>query len=73
MEKSAKKRGLDVVMFEKYAIGTMDHASAITQMRAAQPDWIFATGYINDLILVRKQMNDLGVTAPVLTMMRSGL
>ena len=65
MEKSAKKRGLDVVMFEKYAIGTMDHASAITQMRAAQPDWIFATGYINDLILVRKQMNDLGVTAPV--------
>jgi branched-chain amino acid transport system substrate-binding protein len=68
MEKSAKKRGLDVVMFEKYAIGTMDHASAITQMRAAQPDWIFATGYINDLILVRKQMNDLGVTAPVVTM-----
>ncbi len=68
MEKSAKKRGLDVVMFEKYAIGTMDHASAITQMRAAKPDWIFATGYINDLILIRKQMNDLGVTAPVLTM-----
>ena len=68
MEKWAKKRGLDVVMFEKYAIGTMDHASAITQMRAAKPDWIFATGYINDLILIRKQMNDLGVSAPVLTM-----
>ena len=68
MEKSAKKRNLDVVMFEKYAIGTMDHASAITQMRAAKPDWIFATGYINDLILIRKQMNDLGVTAPVVTM-----
>ena len=68
MEKSAKKRNLDVVMFEKYAIGTMDHASAITQMRAAQPDWIFATGYINDLILIRKQMKDLGVGAPVVTM-----
>ena len=68
MEKSAKKRSLDVVMFEKYAIGTMDHASAITQMRAAKPDWIFATGYINDLILIRKQMNDLGVSAPVVTM-----
>ena len=68
MEKSAKKRNLDVVMFEKYAIGTMDHASAITQMRAAKPDWIFATGYINDLILIRKQMNDLGVSAPVVTM-----
>jgi branched-chain amino acid transport system substrate-binding protein len=68
MEKSAKKRNLNVVMFEKYAIGTMDHASAITQMRAAKPDWIFATGYINDLILIRKQMSDLGVTAPIVTM-----
>jgi branched-chain amino acid transport system substrate-binding protein len=68
MEKSAKKRNLAVVMFEKYAIGTMDHASAITQMRAAQPDWIFATGYINDLILIRKQMKDLGVGAPIVTM-----
>src|SRR5262249_61483433 len=54
MQKSAKKRNLDVVMFEKYAIGTLDHASAITQMRAARPDWVFATGYINDLILIRK-------------------
>jgi branched-chain amino acid transport system substrate-binding protein len=68
MQKSAKKRNLDVVMFEKYSIGTMDHASAITQMRAAKPDWIFATGYINDLILIRKQMKDLGVGAPVVTM-----
>jgi branched-chain amino acid transport system substrate-binding protein len=68
MQKSAKKRGLEVAMFEKYAIGTMDHASAITQMRAARPDWVFATGYINDLILIRKQMKDLGVAAPVVTM-----
>jgi branched-chain amino acid transport system substrate-binding protein len=68
MQKSAKKRNLDVVMFEKYAIGTLDHASAITQMRAARPDWVFATGYINDLILIRKQMRDLGVAAPVVTM-----
>ncbi len=68
MEKGAKARNLDVVMFEKYAIGAMDHASAITQMRAATPDWIFATGYINDLILIRKQMKDLGVKAPVVTM-----
>ncbi len=68
MEKSAKKRGLEVVFFEKYAIGTLDHASALTQIRAARPQWIFATGYINDLILIRKQMADLGVTAAVVTM-----
>jgi branched-chain amino acid transport system substrate-binding protein len=37
-------------------------------MRAAQPDWVFVTGYVNDLILVRKQMKDLGVSAQVVTM-----
>ncbi len=68
MEKSAKKRKLDVVRFDRYAIGTMDHSSAITEMRAAKPDWVFATGYINDLILIRKQMAELGLKAPVITM-----
>jgi branched-chain amino acid transport system substrate-binding protein len=68
LEKSAKKRGLQVVRFERYAIGTMDHSSAITEMRVHSPDWVFATGYINDLILIRKQMNDLGLKPPVLSM-----
>lgn len=68
MEKSAKSRSFDVVTFERYAIGTMDHAAVITQMRAANPDWVFATGYINDLILIRKQMNDLGLRPQVVTM-----
>ena len=68
MDASAKKRGFNVVFFEKYAIGTMDHASALTQIRGAQPEWIFATGYINDLIFIRKQMGDLKVSAPVVTM-----
>ena len=68
MEASAKAKGIEVVAFDQYAIGTMDHASIFTLMRQSQPDWIFVTGYINDLILVRKQMADLGVTPKVLTM-----
>lgn len=68
MEKSAKSRGLEVVVFEKYAIGTMDHASAITQMRAAEPDWVFGTGYINDLVAMRKQMAELGLKPAIVTM-----
>jgi branched-chain amino acid transport system substrate-binding protein len=68
MEKSAKKRGMSVVYFEKYAIGTLDHASALTQIKAAAPHWIFATGYTNDLVLMRKQMADLRLEAPVITM-----
>ncbi len=68
MEKSAKSRGVEVVMFERYAIGVLDHASAITQMRAANPDWVFGTGYINDLVAMRKQMADLGVKPLAISM-----
>ena len=67
-EKAAKAQNLEVVTFERYAIGTMDHSAAITQMRAARPDWVYASGYINDLILIRKQMNDLGLKPQVTTM-----
>lgn len=68
MEKSAKKRGMNVVYFEKYAIGTLDHASALSQIKAQAPHWIFATGYTNDLVAMRKQMADQKIEAPVVTM-----
>jgi branched-chain amino acid transport system substrate-binding protein len=70
-DKSAKKRGLEVVYFEKYAINTLDHASALTEIKTAKPDWIVATGYINDMILIRKQMADLGIKAQVVTMINA--
>jgi branched-chain amino acid transport system substrate-binding protein len=66
-KKSAEARGLQVVYFEKYTIGTLDHAAAITQIGAAKPDWIIATGYINDLILIGQQMADQKITAKVIT------
>lgn len=68
MEKSAKDRGLEVVFFEKYAINTLDHSAALAQIKAANPQWIFATGYTNDLVLMRKQMSDQRIEAPVVTM-----
>ncbi|MBR1218893.1 amino acid ABC transporter substrate-binding protein [Bradyrhizobium sp. U87765 SZCCT0131] len=67
-EKSAKKRGFEVVYFEKYPIGTLDHSSALTQLRAAKPDWVVVTGYINDLILVRKQAGELKVGGQIYTL-----
>jgi branched-chain amino acid transport system substrate-binding protein len=67
-EKAVKAQGLEVVTSERYAIGTMDHSAAITQMRAARPDWVYASGYINDLMLIRRQMNDLGLKAQVITL-----
>jgi branched-chain amino acid transport system substrate-binding protein len=47
----------------------MDHASALTEMAASKPDWVFVTGYTNDLILVRRQMHELKFSARVITML----
>jgi branched-chain amino acid transport system substrate-binding protein len=70
-EKSGKKRGFEIVYFGKYAINTLDHASALTEIKSTNSDWIVATGYINDMILIRKQMADLGVKAQVVTMINA--
>jgi branched-chain amino acid transport system substrate-binding protein len=68
MAKGAEGAGLEIVYNELYPVGAMDHATAITSMRAAEPDWIYVTGYTEDLVLIRKQMNDLGLEAPIVTM-----
>src|SRR6202140_5356885 len=68
MEKSGKANGFDVVYFEKYAIGTLDHSATLSQIKSLAPQWIFITGYINDLLLIRKQMVDQQMKAPVVTM-----
>ncbi|CAN5309755.1 amino acid ABC transporter substrate-binding protein [soil metagenome] len=68
MEKSAKANGLEVVYFEKYAINTLDHSATLSQIKSLAPQWIFVTGYINDLLLVRKQMTDQQIKASVVTM-----
>jgi branched-chain amino acid transport system substrate-binding protein len=68
MEKSAKANGFEVAYFEKYAIGTLDHSAALSQIKSLSPQWIFVTGYTNDLLLVRKQMVDQQMKADVVTM-----
>jgi branched-chain amino acid transport system substrate-binding protein len=65
---ASKAAGLDVVYDQLYAVGTMDHSAALSAIKAANPDWIYVTGYTQDLILARKQMADLGVKAPIVTM-----
>jgi branched-chain amino acid transport system substrate-binding protein len=68
MSKGAKARGFDVVYDELFAVGTMDHSASLTKIKSVKPDWLYFTGYTNDLILLRKQMKDLGVMAPIVTM-----
>ena len=68
MEKAAKGAGLEVVYNETYPVGTLDHASAMLKIKAAAPQWIFVSGYTQDLILARKQMADQQIQAPIVTM-----
>ena len=40
----------------------------MSSMKGLEPDWIYMTGYTQDLILGRKQMEDMGISAPIITM-----
>lgn len=68
LSKDAKKFGYQVVYDELYSVGTLDHSSALSRIKSLKPDWIYVTGYTADLVLARKQMADLGVHAPIVTM-----
>lgn len=65
---SAKKGGYDIVYNQIYSPGTTDFSTVLTQLGALKPDWIYATGYTQDLILIRRQMADLGLGAKIVSM-----
>lgn len=68
LAEEAPKQGIKVAYQGLYPVGTLDHASTITSIKPLKPDWVFVSGYTQDLVLFRKQMADLGVTAPIITM-----
>lgn len=65
---TVKPLGYDVIYNEIYSPGTNDFSNALTQIKALQPDWLYATGYTQDLTLIRKQMADIGLQAKIVTM-----
>ena len=68
LQTAAPKAGMEVVYVETYPVGALDLSSAISKMKSTNPDWIYVTGYTKDLVLARKQMADVGLTAPIITM-----
>ena len=68
MDDSAKKAGLQVVSMEFYPVGALDLATPIAKIKSLNPDWIYSPGYSKELVLARKQMADLNLKAPVVTM-----
>lgn len=68
MKKAAEADGIEVVSIDFYPVGTLDHATALSKIKAAAPQWVYITGYTQDLLLARKQMADLKLNAPIVTM-----
>ena len=65
---SAEERGIEVVVFDQFSAGVTDFAPILIQVANADPCWVFVTGYANDLIMVRRQMAELGIEPKMLTM-----
>lgn len=63
-----KKSDIKIGFYEKYEIGENTHIEALKRLKETAPDWIFALGYTQDLILVRQQMDELGIHANLVTM-----
>jgi len=62
----AKQLGLDVVYKEKYPTGIKDLSSQLVKMKAANPDLIIAGGYTADMILLAKQIHEVGMKPKLL-------
>jgi branched-chain amino acid transport system substrate-binding protein len=68
LKAKAEQSGLQAVYDGLYSPNTLDFSSALTEIKGKNPDWIYATGFIQDLGTLRKQMASLGMTAKVVTM-----
>jgi branched-chain amino acid transport system substrate-binding protein len=65
---AVKEGGFEVAYDGLYSQGTMDFSNVLTQIKAANADWLYATGYIQELIVIRRQMANLGMSVPIVTM-----
>jgi len=57
----AKKRGMQVVFQEAYPPKNTDFSALLTKLRAANPDVVAASTYLEDAIALTRQMKELNV------------
>jgi len=66
--KSAEQGGYKVLYNELYPSHTADFSTILTTLQNLNPDWIYVTGYTQELILIRRQMDGMGLGAKIVTM-----
>ena len=59
----AEDNGAEVVAEKAYSSGDKDFKSAITDIKAADPDVVFLAGYYNEVALIGKQAKEAGLDA----------
>lgn len=65
---SAEKRGLQTVFNGLYSPDTLDFSNVLTEIKTRNPDWIYASGFVQELVLMRRQMATLDINPKLLTM-----
>lgn len=63
---TAEKYGLKVAVDEAYSSKAVDLSSIITKVKAANPDVLLLTSYVNDAIMFNRQAKELGFKVPIL-------
>ena len=58
--------GGKVVKEEAYVADDVDFKSTLTNLKSANPDFIFIPGYYEEVGLIVKQARELGITAPLM-------
>lgn len=61
-----EENGGTVVAEEAYVADDVDFKSTLTNLKSANPDFIFIPGYYEEVGLIVKQARDLGITAPLM-------
>jgi len=62
-----KRRGGEIVAVSYIQTGDLDFSAQISALKGKNPDLIYAPNYYAENALLAKQLQDLGVKAPVLT------
>lgn len=63
---TAEKYNLNVAVDEAYSAKSVDLSSIIMKVKAANPDVLLLTGYVNDGIMFNRQAKELGFKVPIL-------
>ncbi|WP_199523099.1 ABC transporter substrate-binding protein [Pararhodobacter sp. CCB-MM2] len=64
LRNSAAANGIEVVMDEAYPLGITDVSPLINQLRRTEAQVVFPVSYLNDSLLIIRNMRQQGITTP---------